>query len=74
MMVKTIEEEVEKALKTNKSKGKTAATSSTNVQSIIEPQKKEPEKTSQKQNKSDASVSEMGNLWSSTQTAEEEKL
>ena len=43
MMVKTIEEEeAEKALKkTNKVKGKTAATSSTNVQSIMEPQKEE---------------------------------
>ena len=76
MMVKTIEEEeVVKALtKTNKGKGKTAATSSTNVQSIMEPQKEEAEKTSQKQNKSDASSSEMRNLWLSTQTAEEEKL
>ena len=75
MMVKTIEEEVvEKALKkTNKGKGKTAATSSTNVQPITEPQKEEAEKTSQKQNKSDASSSETRNLWSSTQTAEEEK-
>ena len=76
MMVKTIKEkEAEKALKkTNKSKGKTAATSSTNVQSIPEPQKEEAEKTSQKQNKSDASSSEMRNLQSSTQTAEEENL
>ena len=75
MKVKTIEEEgVEEALKkTNKGKGKTAATSSTNVQSIMEPQKEEAEKTSRKQNKSDASSSEMRNLWSSTQTAEEEK-
>ena len=38
----------------------------------MEPQKEEAEKTSQKQNKSDASSSEMRNLWSSTQTAEEE--
>ena len=70
MMVKTIEEEeVEKALKkTNKGKGKTATTSSINVQSITEPQKEEAKKTSQKQS------SEMRNLWSSTQTAEEEKL
>ena len=75
MMVKTIEkEEVEKALKkTNKVKGKTAATLSTNVQSITEPQKEEAKKMSQKQNKSDASSSEMRNLWTSTQTAEEEK-
>ena len=75
-MVKTIEEEeAEKSLKKpNKGKGKTAATSSTNVQSITEPQKEEAEKTSQKQNKSDASSSETRNLWSSTQTAEEEKL
>ena len=75
MMVKTIEEEeVEKALKkTNKGKGKTAATSSTNIQSIMEPQKEEAEKTSQKQNKSDVSSSETRNLRSSTQTAEEEK-
>ena len=74
-MVKTIEEEeAEKSLKkTNKDKGKTVATSSTNVQSTTEPQKEEAEKTSQKQNKSDASSSEMRNLWSSTQTAEEEK-
>ena len=35
--------------KPNKGKGKTAATSSTNVQSIMEPQKEEAEKTSQKQ-------------------------
>ena len=76
MMVKTIEEEeVEKALKkTNKGKGKTPTTLSTNVQSITEPQKEEAEKTSQKQNKSDTSSSETRNLWSSTQTAEEEKL
>ena len=75
MMVKTIEEEeAEKALKkTNKGKGKTAATLSTNVQSIMEPQKEEAEKMSQKQNKSDASSSETRNLWSYTQTAEEEK-
>ena len=75
MMVKTIEEEAaEKALKkANKGKGKTAATSSTNVQSITEPQKEEAEKMSQKQNKSDASSSEMRNLRSSTQTGEEEK-
>ena len=41
MMVETIEEEkAEEALKkTNKGKGQTAATSSTNVQSIMEPQK-----------------------------------
>ena len=72
MMVKTIEEEAEKALKkSNKGKGKTAATSSTNVQSITEPQKEEAKKMSQKQKKSDASSSEMRNLWSSTQTAEE---
>ena len=53
MMVKTIEEEeVEKALKkTNKGKGKTATTSSTNVQSITEPQKEEAKKTPQKQKK-----------------------
>ena len=77
MMVMTKEEEEEKAekalKKTNKGKGKTAATLSTNVQSITEPQKEEAEKTSQKQNKSDASSSEMRNLQSSTQTAEEEK-
>ena len=75
MMVKTIEEEVvEKALKkTSKGKGKTAATSSTNVQSIMEPQKEEAKETSQKQKKGDASSSEMRNLQSSTQTAEEEK-
>ena len=51
MMVKTIEEEeeAEKALKkTNKGKGKTAATSSTNVQSIMEPQEEEAKKMSQK--------------------------
>ena len=52
MMVKTIEEEAEKALKkTNEGKGKTATTSSTNVQSIMEPQKEEAKKTSQKQKK-----------------------
>ena len=53
MMVKTIEEEeAEKALKkTNKGKGKTDTTSSTNVQSIMEPQKEEAKKTSQKQKK-----------------------
>ena len=39
----------------------------------MEPQKEEAEKTSQKQIKSDASSSETRNLWSSTQTAEEEK-
>ena len=51
MMVKTIqEEEVEKALKKT-NKGKTAATLSTNVQSIMEPQKEEAKKTSQKQKK-----------------------
>ena len=51
MMVKTIEEEeAEKALKKT-NKGKTAATSSTNVQSITEPQKEEAKKTSQKQKK-----------------------
>ena len=74
MMVETIEEEeeVEKALKKNKGKGKTAATLSTNVQSIMEPQKEEAEKTSQKQNKSDASSSETRNLRSSTQTTDEE--
>ena len=76
MMVKTIEEEeVEKALKkTKKGKGKTDTTLSTNVQSITEPQKKETKKKSQKQKKSDAFSSQMRNLWSSTQTAEEEKL
>ena len=74
MMVKTIEEEVEKALKkTKKGKGKTDTTLSTNVQSITEPQKEKAKKTSQKQKKSDASSSQMRNLWSSTQTAEEEK-
>ena len=53
MMVKTIEEEeAEKALKkTRKGKGKTDTTSSTNVQSIMEPQKEEAKKTSQKQKK-----------------------
>ena len=53
MMVKTIEEEeVEKALKkTNKGKGKTDTTLSTNVQSIMEPQKEETKKMSQKQKK-----------------------
>ena len=53
MMVKPIEEEeAEKALKkTNKGKGKTATTSSTNVHSIMEPQKEEAKKTSQKQKK-----------------------
>ena len=52
MMVKTIEEEeMEKALKKNKGKGKTATTSSTNVQSITEPQKEEAKKMSQKQQK-----------------------
>ena len=53
MMVKTIEEEeVEKALKkTDKGKGKTDTTSSTNVQSITEPQKEEAKKMSQKQKK-----------------------
>ena len=75
MMVKTIEEEkAEKALKkTNKGKGKTAATSSTNVQYIMEPQKEEAEKTSQKQNKSDASSSETRNLWSSTHKRQKKK-
>ena len=75
MMVKTIEEEeAEKALKkTNKGKGKTATTLSTNVQFITEPQKEEAKKTSQKQKKNDASSSEMRNLQSSIQTAEEEK-
>ena len=75
MMVKTIEEEeAEKALKkTNKGKGKTDTTLSTNVQSITEPQKEEAKKTSQKQKKSDASSSQTRSLWSSTQTAEEEK-
>ena len=50
MMVKTIEEEeAEKALKkTNKGKGKTTATSSTNVQSITEPQKEEAKKCHRK--------------------------
>ena len=54
MMVKTIEEEeeVEKALKkTNKGKGKTDTTSSTDVQSIMEPQKEEAKKMLQKQKK-----------------------
>ena len=53
MMVKTIEEEeAEKALKkTKKGKGKTDTTSSTNVQSITEPQKEEAKKMSQKQKK-----------------------
>ena len=53
MMVKTIEEEeAEKALKiTKKGKGKTDTPSSTNVQSITEPQKEEAKKTSQKQKK-----------------------
>ena len=75
MMVKTIEEEeAEKALKkTKEGKGKTDTTLSTNVQSITEPQKEEAKKTSQKQKKSDASSSQTRNLWSSTQTAEEEK-
>ena len=73
MMVKTIEE-VEKSLeKTNKGKGKTAATSSTNVQSITEPQKEEAKKMSQKQKKVMLLV-QTRNPWSSTQTAEEEKL
>ena len=76
MMVRTIEEEeAKKALKkTNKGKGKTNTTLSTNVQSITEPQKEEAKKMSQKQKKSDASSSQTRNLWSSTQTAEEEKL
>ena len=39
----------------------------------MEPQKEEAEKMSQKQNKSDASSSEIRNLQSSTQTADEEK-
>ena len=75
MMVKTIEEEeAEKALtKTKKGKGKTDTTSSTNVQSITEPQKEEAKKMSQKQKKIDASSSQTRNLQSSTQTAEEEK-
>ena len=53
MVVKTIEEEeAEKTLKkTNKGKGKTATTLSTNVQSITEPQKEEAKKMSQKQKK-----------------------
>ena len=53
LIVNTIEEEeAEKALKkTNKGKGKTAATLSTNVQSIMKPQKEEAEKMSQKQKK-----------------------
>ena len=53
MMVKTIEEEeAEKALKkTNKGKGKTAATLSINVQSITEPQMEEAKEMSQKQKK-----------------------
>ena len=55
-MVKTIEEEeVEKALK-KPNKGNTAATS-TIVQPVMEPQEKEAETSSQKQNKSDASSS-----------------
>ena len=53
VMVKTIEEEeAEKALKkTKKGKGKTDTTLSTNVQSIMEPQKEEAKKMSQKQKK-----------------------